>query len=155
MLFRSKKIEVIGRDGTMISGNALGWSDLLICEEAEVIAKYKDPFLSNYAAITSNSYEKGRVTVIGTIPDQELGESLGNWISNSISHVNPLFSSSESVTISSATSKDNRNLYFVFNWGWETASVAISKDLHDVVSGNNYLSGETIKIESWGVAIFI
>ena len=88
------------------------------------------------------------------IPDQELGKSLGNWVSNLISQVNPLISSSESVTISSATTKDNRNLYFVFNWGWETARVVISKDLHDLVSGNDYRSGETVRIDSWGVAIF-
>ena len=150
----NKKIEVIGGDGADISGNALGWCDLLICDEAKVIAKYKDPFLASYAAITSNAYEKGRVTVIGTIPDQELGKSLGNWVSNLISQVNPLISSSESVTISSATTKDNRNLYFVFNWGWETARVVISKDLHDLVSGNDYRSGETVRIDSWGVAIF-
>jgi len=136
-----------------IFGEAFGWADLLIPEAAQIIARYQDPFLSDYAAVTSNSYINGKITTIGTIPNQNLGATIGNWFSSSISIDETVKSPDKSVTISAAFTQNNEKLYFVFNWGWDSAKISVKKDLVDLVTESSISANETFTLGSWGVAI--
>ncbi len=47
---------------------------------AEVLARYVHPHLGRWAAVTTREVGAGRITVVGTVPDQALAESLVRWL---------------------------------------------------------------------------
>lgn len=149
----NKEVEVVGINSHSISGTAFGWADLLIPEGAEVIARYLNPFLASYAAITSNPYEKGRITCIGLIPNQDLGATIGQWLAQSIKLDEEIESLNDSVTISSATTLSLERLYFVFNWSFEPAKINVKTQMQDLVSSTQVLANGELTLNSWGVAV--
>lgn len=134
----TQSIPVIGSE---ISGNAIGWADLLISDGAEVIARYNDPFLSGYPAIVTQKRDRGRITTVGTVPDQDLGRSIGTWVAG-LHAIKPIIAaSSESVTYSKARTSDGKQLTFIFNWSWTPAQVRLLS------------SNEIIELGPWDVTI--
>jgi beta-galactosidase len=151
----NKHAQVISVGDSAISGTAYGWADLLITEGADVIANYIDPFLSTYAAVTTNSFGNGFVTVMGTAPNQELGKSLGKWLAKKIGFNSPIITTSESVTISSALTKDKKKINFIFNWSWETSEVRIKDKSSDLETGIAIEENSVVLIEPWGTRVLI
>ncbi len=151
----SKKIQVVGSGESKINGTAYGWADLLITEGAEVVANYIDPFLSNYAAVTTNSFGNGSVSMIGTAPNQDLGKSLGEWFARKIKFSSPIESTSESITISSAFTKNNKKVNFIFNWSWDDKEVRIKNKSSDLETGEEVEQNSVVRIEPWGTRVLI
>ena len=151
----NKPARVVGIAETSIVGDSYGWADLLISEGAEVIATYDDPFLSNYAAITSSQYGSGRITMIGSVPDQTLGKNIGNWLIKGLDYSPIIISASEAVIVNSATTKDGSRLHFVFNWSWDVTKVEILRDSKNIESGENYRKLSSIELGPWDVKILL
>ena len=149
----NKEVEVTGSGSHSISGFVFGWADLLIPDGAEVIAKYLDPFLSSFAAITSNQYQKGRVTCVGAIPQQGLGKSIGKWLISTINLEHEVLGLSDSITVSSATTLKDEKIHFVFNWGWNPAKVKVTKEMRDLISKSSISSSRELTLGPWGVAV--
>jgi beta-galactosidase len=151
----NKAAKVVGVTEKSISGKSFGWADLLISEGSEVIAKYDDPFLSNYAAITSAKYGTGRITMIGSIPEQSLGKTIGDWVARHLDIQPFALSKSSAVTVNSATTQSKQRLHFLFNWGWEPATVQITKDSKNIETGEEIGKSDSIVLGSWDVQILL
>ncbi len=141
----SRKVSVVGKSPAIASGalgDAIGWVDMLITDGAEVLASYDHPMYKNYAAITTNAFEKGRVTYIGTLPDHTLGRSIASWLRTL--HASPVSAkpSADSIRFSRGVAKDGSELIFVFNWSWEAADISFPFAIE------NYLSGALIEANS-------
>ena len=68
--------------GEPLAGAATLVAELLEPDEggAEVLARYVHPHLGRWAAVTTRESGAGRITVVGTVPDQQLAESLAGWL---------------------------------------------------------------------------
>ncbi len=62
--------------GEPLAGAATLVAELLEPDGAEVLARYVHPHLGRWAAVTTRESGAGRITVVGTVPDQQLAESL-------------------------------------------------------------------------------
>ncbi len=151
----SKPAKVVGAIGSGIEGTSFGWADLLISEGADVVATYDDPFLSTYAAVTSNVYGAGRISMIGTAPNQELGKTIGEWIAQGLEFEHPAKSNSEAVTISSAYSKSKKKLNFIFNWSWDSAEVKVKNDSLDIETQQKVAENSVVQLDSWGAKVLL
>ncbi|WP_114558810.1 beta-galactosidase [Desertihabitans aurantiacus] len=95
---------------------ATGWLELLDPDGAEVWARYDHPHLGA-AAVTSRAVGPGRITVVGTVLDDDTAAALFARIA--AEHRLPTFDTgtATSVTHASATATDGRSrTHFVFNW---------------------------------------
>ena len=63
-----------------LTGAATLVAELLEPDGADVLARYVHPHLGRWAAVTTKTAGAGRITVVGTVPDQELAESLARWL---------------------------------------------------------------------------
>lgn len=151
----NKPVKVVSKSEDKILGSAIGWVDLFISEGAEVLANYDDPFLSNYPAITTTSNGSGRVTMVGTVPSQDLGKSFGEWVKRTHSFNSIMNCQSDSFTYSSAHTKDNQVLHFLFNWGWENIEVQIEKNCVNLENREVIASLEKIIMGPWDVKILL
>jgi beta-galactosidase len=151
----SKPANVLGVKGTGIEGTSFGWADLLISEGADVVANYDDPFLSTYAAVTSNKYGSGRISMVGTAPNQGLGKTIGDWISRELKYDSPIQTKSDSVTVSSALSRNGNKLNFIFNWSWDSVEVEVKKDSFDVETQKKIPSNSVVRLNSWGAKVLL
>lgn len=151
----NKPAKVVGISDKLIDGYSFGWADLLIPDGAEVVAGYDDPFLCNYAAITSSKYGAGKVTMVGSIPEQALGRTIGDWAARSLVLEPFVHTNSKAVTVNSATTQSMERLHFVFNWGWEPASVQINKKSKNIQTGAISERFSSIVLGSWDVQLFL
>ena len=63
-------VSVAFADGTDASGSQ--WCDILETEGAEILARYDGEYFRNTAAVTRNTYGKGKVYYIATVGNQQL-----------------------------------------------------------------------------------
>lgn len=148
----SRKVSVIGTSpamGRCSLGDAIGWVDMLITDGAEVLASYDHPMYNKYASITTNHFEKGRVTYIGTLPDHTLGRSIAKWLRTVHASPLPSKSSADSIRISRAVAKDGSELLFVFNWSWIAAEISFSFATENFFSGAAFQSNSSVILGPW------
>jgi beta-galactosidase len=93
----------------------------------------------------------GRITVVGTVPDQELAAALARWLVRE-----PVggWRTDESVTASTSTDGTGNRLHVVHNWGWRQASATPPTGLKDLLSGQTCAAGEPVVLGPWDVRIF-
>ncbi|MEY9853215.1 beta-galactosidase [Leifsonia sp. EB41] len=107
---------------------AEAWMDLLVPEEAEVLASVDDPFLGAYAAITSNRVGQGRMTWVGVLPDQDSMSVLVRWALSERGS-DPVADwwaeRPKSVNVTSVRSPEGARIWFVSNSSWEGAALPV------------------------------
>jgi len=150
------KVSVVAKDssiGAEALGEAIGWVDMLISDGADVIATYDHPMFKNYAAITTNKFEKGRVTYIGTLPDHRLGRAIAAWLRTI--HEAPIskVASADSIRISRGTAKDGSALIFAFNWSWEPADLAFAVETENYLTGTTIAAGAAVVLGPWDAQV--
>ena len=98
---------------------------------AEALATYEHPHLGRWAAVTTRPVGAGRITVVGTVPDQELAAALVRWLAPS-----PVggWTTDASVTVASSSTAAGR-LHVVHNWGWAPAAATPATDVTDLLTG--------------------
>ena len=103
-----------------LAGSATTLAEGLVLDGAEALATYAHPHLGRWAAVTTRPVGAGRVTVVGTVPDQELAAALARWLAPS-----PVggWTTDASVTVASSSTAAGR-LHVVHNWGWAPAAAA-------------------------------
>ena len=139
--------------GTGVIGDALGWVDLLITDGAEVLATYDHPMYKNYAAITTNAFEKGRVTYIGTMPDHTLGRNIAAWLRTIHSDSMPAKKSADSIRQSRAIAADGSELIFVFNWSWDEAEISFPVATQNYLTENAIAAGASVVLGPWDAQV--
>lgn len=138
-----------------LTGHATDVLELYRPEGAQVLAGYEHPHLGRFAAVTTHPAGEGRVTVVGTVPDQELGAALARWLVPS-----PVagWETPASVTVASATTPDGRRLHVVHNWSWEPATASAPGPLRDLLADPADMpvaAGSPIHLGPWDVRVLL
>jgi beta-galactosidase len=140
----------IALDSDHFPGAATGVAELLEVDGAEVLARYRHPHLGRWAAATTQAVGGGRVSVIGTVPDQEFAAALARWLApEPVAEWEPV----GSVTVATSLDPTGRRLYVVHNWGWEPATTSAHLALTDLVTGATSAAGEQLELGPWDVRI--
>ncbi len=141
--------------GGSLRGAATGFAEGLTPSEAsgvEVLARYQHPHLGRWAAVTTRPAGEGRITVVGTVPDQDLAADLVQWL---VPHPAGGWTTDDSVTVSTSTDPDTATrLHVLHNWSWDEATAAPSGPVTDVLSGERHPLAEKITLRAWDVRLF-
>ncbi|WP_062287520.1 beta-galactosidase [Demequina phytophila] len=152
----ASSIPLVARDDALArveSPVATAWVEYLRPAGASVLASYDDPHLGAYAAITSSAAGAGRVTVVGTVPDQETVAALvGSAVPEPVAGWTGL---PESVRVTSTTLADGGRAFFVHHWGWGSVSVAPPSPVVDAVSGERICENSVIELGPWDVRVLV
>ena len=137
-------------------GTARLWADGLIADEnARVVAGYDHPRFRSFPAVVTKPHGRGRVTTVGTVPSHELASSLIRWavpkrIADRLTSEHAL-----PVTVGSGTLPGGQRAWFVFNWSWTAASIALASDVEDAVDGTVHSAADELTIAPWGSLILL
>ena len=133
----------------LLAGSATTFAEGLVLEGAQALATYAHPHLGRWAAVTTRPVGAGRVTVVGTVPDQELAAALVRWLVPS-----PLdgWDTDDSVTVATSRTTTGR-LHVVHNWGWAPAAAAPATDVTDLLTGESFRPGQRMPLGAWDVRV--
>jgi beta-galactosidase len=131
---------------------ATRWIDGLQPTDATVLAGYRHPHFGRWPAITTRAFGRGRITHVGTVPDQRLAEALMRWAVPEPASWTGL---PETVTGTGATAADGRRLRFLHNWSWTRTRVEAPVDCADVLTGKEIPAGTAIDLSEWAVRVLV
>jgi len=138
-----------------LRGAATAWADGLIPEGATVLAEYRHPHLTQFAAVTTHRHGSGRVTTVGTLPDRTLSRELADWLALTSLTGDPWREArTPTVTCTSALAGD-RTLRFLHNWSWEPAEYRLPAPAADLLSGEKLATGASLRLGAWDVRILV
>jgi len=134
---------------------ATGWVDCLVVQgEGEVLAEYDHPHFGRWPAVVTAAHGDGRVTTVGTVPDEGFARSLLEWLAPRAD--DPWRRDlPESVTVSTARGRAGERLVFVHNWSWNPASVTVPVAVREVLTGGSTPARGQLRLGAWDVAILI
>jgi len=118
---------------------------------ADVLARYTHPHFRRWAAVTTRPVDAGRITVVGTIPDQDLARSLAEWLAPEPG--SGWVALDASVTAASSTDEDGRTVTVLHNWGWDDATAVAPVPLDDLLGGGTIAPGDTVRLGPWDVRV--
>ncbi|ANP71516.1 beta-galactosidase [Cryobacterium arcticum] len=131
---------------------ATAWLDGLSPTGADALVGYEHPHFGRWAAVTSHVHGAGRVTVVGTVPNQALAHSLAAWlVPDPVAGWTGL---PESVTVTTSSAPDGSRVYFVHNWSWAPVTLTAPTQLSDLISGSALDHGSTLELGAWDVRVF-
>jgi beta-galactosidase len=136
------------------SAVALGWADALELEGAQALAWYDHPHLGRWPAITTHAHGAGRVTCVGTMPDEGVGAALAHWLADDRLVSGRWGWLPPSVTVSSARSSRGR-LWFCHNWAWQATRVTVPVVLVDLLSGEALAAGSPLALGPWDTRVLV
>ncbi|WP_323743425.1 beta-galactosidase [Agreia pratensis] len=137
------------RDGSA----ATDWIDGLTPTTADDLVSYVHPHFGRWPAVTTRAHGRGRITMVGTVPNQQLAHSIAEWlVPEPVAGWENL---PPSVTVTSSTGPDGRRVYFVHNWSWLEQSVATPCELVDVLDADGPVlgSGSALELGAWDVRV--
>jgi beta-galactosidase len=133
-------------------GHATRWVDGLRADGAEILARYEHPHFGRWPAVTTRAHGGGRVTCVGTLPDQTFGAALMRWlVPEPVSGWPDL---PPSVTVTTATAPDGRRLHVVHNWSFTPVQVCVPAvgDLRDLLADGNPTT-TALDLNPWDVRV--
>jgi beta-galactosidase len=133
-----------------LGGSATGFAEGLTVVDAEILATYRHPHLGRWAAVTTKPAGSGRVTVVGTVPDQTLAAELVRWL---VPEPTAGWATDDSVTLSTCTDKAGNRVHVLHNWSWHKATASVSVKVTDLLSGESLAPGERLVLMPWDVRI--
>jgi beta-galactosidase len=135
-----------------LRGAATGFAEGLVASGAEVLARYQHPHLGRWAAVTTRAIGAGRITVAGTVPDQDLAAGLARWL---IPDSAGGWTTDDSVTVSTSTETGAATrLHILHNWSWDEATASPSCAVSDMLGGEHHPPGAKITLRAWDVRLF-
>ena len=152
-------VSVSGSDGALELGAAAAgtaWIDYLQVsgDSVEILARYQHPAFGPYPAITTTGAGRGRVTVVGTVPNAELSAAVVSW---ALPADRDAWSSltTGSVTATSATTAAGRRLRVLHNWSWEPRAVRVPVDVTDLLSSERLEADASVELGPWDVRVLL
>lgn len=135
-----------------LGATATGWADGLTPEGAAVLATYRHPHFGRWAAITTNRSGRGRLTWVGTLPDDATLQSLARWAvpepANAAWRDLP-----PSVTVTGAARGMDAHLSFVTNWSGDPVTVLAPHSARDLLSGFPIDAGDPLALGPWDLRV--
>jgi beta-galactosidase len=133
------------------AASATKWADGLVLDGAEPLAEYVHPHYGRFPAVTTKAHGLGRITYVGTIPDDVLGEALFRWMAPA----DVWRPEHPSLTATSGVTAAGRTVRFVHNWSWDEVDCKLPAAFTDALDGTEYAAGHTLPLGSWDVKVLI
>lgn len=148
-----------GDAGFALPDDATGtlWADGLQVtdEQTQVLAGYDHPHYGRWPAVTTREHGTGRVTTVGTVPDQPLAAALMDWAVR-VGGGSPAWRpATDSQTVSSSTNSAGEQVHVVHNWSWEPSTFPLPAAARDAVSGEQLGEGAQLELGAWDVRVVI
>ena len=150
-----------GLTGSIINGNANGadekaeakvFMELLMPQEAEVLASYDHYNWKEYAAITKNHYGKGTAIYIGCMTDDNTLKAVITEALNSAEVEIPEYN--WPVIVRKGTNDLGKCVRYILNYSAEEQNVVYhGANGTELFSGEAVQNGETITVSAWNVKI--
>ena len=127
------------------------WMEFLQPTTAQPLAYVDHKFFGKWPCITENSYGKGHLIYIGTVPSQELLQKL---VARAVSRKGIDTSVHFPMILRSGVNDKGKKIHYVFNYSYETKRVAYPfADSKSLLDNQLLKKGAMINIEPWGVVI--
>jgi len=134
------------------ASHATRWIDCLVTHGAKVLAEYEHPHFGRFPAAVTSEHGTGRITTIGTVPDQDLARDLMRWlVPNARAEWGAL---PGSVTVSSATTSAGGRLHVVHNWSWNPQKVDAPAPVRDLLASDGKPL-EHVELGPWDVRVVL
>ena len=133
-----------------VPGAGTGFVEGLVATDAEILASYEHPHLGRWATVTTNPTGAGRITVVGTVPNQDLASNLVRWL---VPEPTAGWTNDASITVSTSTDATGARLHVLHNWSWADASATGAAPVTDLLTGESCGPGEPITLGAWDVRI--
>jgi beta-galactosidase len=129
---------------------ATDWVDGLINDDAKVIVGYDHPHFGRFATVVSSDHGRGRITTVGTVPNDVLAADLVRWIS-------PVQNESwgslpPSVTVNSATNGAGERIHVVHNWSWTSVHLILPRQMTDLLADDEAPTSD-LELDAWDVRV--
>ncbi|TDE08342.1 beta-galactosidase [Jiangella asiatica] len=135
------------------TGEARGWMDALVAEDAEAVARYRHPHFGTWAAVTRRQVGRGEVTVVGTLLDRTLLARVVAEAAGAVSPEPPLSVEPLEVTAHSVVGPRGR-VWVVHNWAPEPRSARLERAVASVVDDCRHDAGASVTLEPWAVRVW-
>ncbi|WP_344808732.1 beta-galactosidase [Microlunatus ginsengisoli] len=128
---------------------ATDWVDGLISDGAKVVLGYDHPHFGQFPAVVTTDFRQGRITTVGTLPNESLAADLVRWLAPDSAWPGlPV-----SVTVHSATNGAGRRVHVIHNWSWAPARVDLPESLVDLLAGDDAERADTLDLGPWDVRV--
>lgn len=153
------------------------WADgVQVTDEAtQVLAQYAHPHFGRWPAVTTREAGNGRITYVGTVPDQDLAAALVEWAvrvggveaggGRGASEGREGRGDREaraawrpatgSQTVFSARNGAGERVRFLHNWSWEPSTFRLPTAVRDAVSGEELAAGSELQLGAWDVRVVV
>jgi beta-galactosidase len=128
------------------------WIDGVQPQGAQVLATYEHVHFGRWPAVTTSAHGAGRITYVGTVPNEALARDIATWAARQGGQWRP---AADSQTVTGATSRDGRKLRFVHNWSWTPSSFKLPGAVTDVISGEALGYGDVLELGAWDVRVLV
>jgi beta-galactosidase len=133
------------------AGAATLWVDYLEAGDADVLLGYDHPHLRTWAAATTKVHGDGRITVVGTIPDQRLARAILRWAAPA--PVSGWPDLPDGVRVTTASAPDGSRIAYVHHWAWGEVTVRVPVEAHDLLEDQHLAAGAAIGLGPWDVRV--
>lgn len=149
-------VDVAAAEGFTVSPSAAAtrWIDGVQTKGARVLAGYDHPHFGRWPALTTAIHGKGRITYVGTVPNQALAQDIAEWAVKE-QGVNDWRPNSESQTVTGATARSGERLRFIHNWSWTPSTFKLPAAVQDVISGEPLGYGDVLELGAWDVRVLV
>src|SRR5215204_1035631 len=129
---------------------ATDWVDGLISDDAKVIVGYDHPHFGRFPTVVSSEHGRGRITTVGTVPNDVLAADLARWLS-------PVQNQSwgslpPSVTVNSATNGAGERIHVVHNWSWTPVHLILPQNMTDLLADDEAPTSD-LELGAWDVRV--
>jgi beta-galactosidase len=132
-----------------VGSAATDWVDGLISEGSKVVLGYDHPHFRQFPAVVTTSYQAGRITTVGTLPNQPLAADLLRWLTPGTGWSNL----PASVTVHSATNGSGDRIHVIHNWSWAPASIDLPDPMTDLLDDGSAHGLKRLDLRPWDVRV--
>ena len=130
------------------------WMEFLQLTTAQPLATVDHQFFGKWPCITENSYGKGHLIYIGTVPSKEILQKLIARAADRKGIATTERQYQFPVILRSGTNTKGKKLHYVFNYSYEPKTIAYPyADSRSLLDEQTLKKGQPISIEPWGVVI--
>lgn len=139
--------------GVFGEGEASMWADIINPgSTAKVIATYSSEYYAGKAAITVNSYGKGKCYYIGCDLNEEGTAALLDYIARDCGLAPAMENMPAGIEVVKKQTADGQSFYFMMNFSKKTQQITLPFEVQNIATGQPL--GKTVALAEYGCLVF-